>query len=215
MIEQEPYQHGLVKYDDGFLLVTDSVEICASDRRWRQSKQAHFKRIDDCVHSDISNDIVTMVRSFLTRIDKDLLSNSSQTPSESIFQSNCDSYSSVNTIDIDKIELVKEYPPGIGKEGCSLGTTPIYNSTIVEFLTLRSFKPDITRNSRRTKSLKETDVLDQMSSLHMYRAVCIQPRTCRSHGKCRLCAMDGLSNRRPSCPFYSSRVNNAAKQYNK
>jgi hypothetical protein len=199
MTAQEPYQHEPVK--QGLLLVADSVGICASDRWWRQSKQAHLNRIDDCVNSDISNDIVTMVRSFLARIDNDLLSNSSQTPSESIFQSNCGLYSSVNTIDIDIVELVKKYPPSKGIEGYSLDTTPIYNSTVVEFLTPRSLKPNA--RDRRTKSLKETAVLDQRRLL-LRKALCIQPRTCRSHAKCRLCAMDGLSNRRPSCPFFKS-----------
>lgn len=186
MTEQEPYQQG-------FLLVTDSV--CW----WRQSKQAHLKRIDDCVHSDISNDILTIVRSFLTRIDNDLKSNNSQTRPESIFQSTCGF--SIKTIDIDIVEVVEEYPPGKGTERYSLGTTPIYISTPVDFLTLRSLKPDVKRDIR-TKSLKET-VLDQRRLL-LYREVCIRPRTCRAHVKCRLCAMDGLSNRRPSCPFFNS-----------
>jgi hypothetical protein len=193
MTEHEPYQQG-------FLIVTDSV--CASDRWWcRQSKQAHLKRIDDCVHSDTSNDILTMVRSFLTRIDNDLKSNNSQACPESIFQSTCGLYSSIDTIDIDIVEAVKKCPPGKDTERYSLDTTPIYISTPVDFLTHRSLKPDIKRDIR-TKSLKETG-LDQRSLL-LYRAVCIRPRTCRNHAKCRLCAMDGLSNRRPSCPFFNS-----------
>jgi len=193
LTEQESYHHSLMK--QGLLLITDSMTICTSDRLLRESKQDdNLHRIDDFTNLDISNDIVNMVRSFLTRIDKDLLSNSPPPSSKSIiFQSNCGLHSSISARAI--AEYGKSSPPDLDIEGHSLATIPYYKPT---YEITSSLKTDVTWD-RRTK---ET-ALDR-SSLLLYRAACVESRTCRNHAKCRLCAMDGLSNRRPSCPFFNS-----------
>ena len=171
------------------LFTTDSLAISTSERWWQQSKQTNLQVINNNSHSEMSNDILDIVRSFLNRIDNDLSSCDTETPSISTNEAYSDEPSLISTIDISK--------RGPTNKASDSRMVSIYrSSSTIELLV----EANVSLASRMQCTTKSTI---SRSSLIVYKEKCIELRTCSSRSKCRLCAVDGLSNRHPSCPLFN------------